>query len=68
MWLLTSSGSVLVMDISQGETTRAQLDSRVWQSNGTSNWVPCKVTVSPKTSRVSDRTRIVSSEVLVIKR
>lgn len=25
MWLLTSSGSVLVMVISQGETTRAQL-------------------------------------------
>lgn len=67
MWLLTSSGSVLVLDTVQGETTRAQLDSRVWPSNGTSNWIPCKVV--PKASeRISDGLRIVSSEVLVIKK
>lgn len=47
MWLLTSSGSVLVMVISQGETTRAQLVFFfwVWQLNSTSNWIPYKVTL-----------------------
>lgn len=67
MWLLTSSGSVLVMVISQGETTRARLVFRVWQSNGTSNLVPCKVTIK-SSERISDGTRMVSSDVLFIKR
>lgn len=66
MWLLTSSGSVIVMVISQGETIRAQL---VFSGVAIEQYFqlgPCKVT--PKTFEgISDGTRVSSSEVLVTK-